>query len=92
MPVAAMIIIDATERTAAMALNQGSAGVNPVNVNPVPISNPLANQLGHGTLVGLYVLNAAILNNPAYADVWGEMFSDNPIYILDTDTIYEPAD
>ncbi|MVO95072.1 hypothetical protein [Rhizobium leguminosarum] len=89
MTVAAMIIIDGTERTAAMALNQGSSGVN---VNPIPISNPMANQLGHGTLVGLYVLNAAMLNNPAYAAVWGEMFADNPIYILDTDTIYEPAD
>lgn len=89
MTVAAMIVLTGTQRDAAMLLNQGSEGIN---VNPIPINNDMANNLGYGTLVGLYVLNAARLNDSAWVAIWGEMFASNPIYVLDTDTIYEPAD
>ncbi|MBY5698390.1 hypothetical protein [Rhizobium leguminosarum] len=85
MPVLAMIIMDATERTAAMALNE----IGVVGVNPRLIDNPLANQLGLGTLLGLYVTGAQLLNDPA-SERWYEMFSDNDIRILDSEVIFLP--
>ncbi|NEJ15522.1 hypothetical protein GR211_22145 [Rhizobium leguminosarum] len=85
MPVLAMIIMDGTERAAAMELNE----VGVVAVNPRLIDNPLANQLGYGTLLGMYVTGAQLMNDPA-SERWYEMFSDNDIRVLDSEVIFLP--
>lgn len=84
MPVQAFIVMDATERAAAMLLNYADAGVNPRKID-----NPLSNLLGFGTLLNMYVVPARLLNDEPY-ERWYEMFSDNAIHILDTDMLFLP--
>jgi hypothetical protein len=85
----AFFILDDTEATAAEALNGSEAAVD-----ARLIDNPLANNLGLGTLQASapnqrFVLPARILNDPLYED-WFSMFSNWPINVLDSDTIFLP--
>lgn len=88
MPVLSFIIMDATERAAAMELNDGNEAVIARQID-----NPMANQLGYGTLYSVtepkYIVNAILLNNPDYAR-WVEMFSDNDIRVMDSEVIFLP--
>ena len=67
MPVQAFIVLDATERAAAMLLNYADAGVNPRKID-----NPLSNLLGFGTLLNMYVVPARLLNDEPY-ERWYEI-------------------
>lgn len=60
------------------------------NVVPIEIDNPLANQLGEGTLVGSYVFPARVLNDDLY-NRYDELCSSYPIYTWDSDVLFTPA-
>ena len=84
MTVLAMILLTPAQATAAENLNTYS-----VRVDCREIDNPLANQLGEGTLVGLSILPARLLNDPMYV-AWYSMCSVLPIRTLDSDILFLP--
>lgn len=53
------------------------------------IDNALANNLGHGTLVGQWVAPARLLNDSEYAR-WVPTLGQLPIYVMDSDTLFVP--
>lgn len=84
MTVQAFILLDAAQKDAAITLN-----TEDVAVAPQPITNALANNLGFGTLVGLFVLPARLLNDAAYA-AWVPSLGSLPIHVMDSDTLFVP--
>lgn len=85
MTVQAWIKMDAAEKDAAVALNDEGAVVDPREV-----TNPLANNLGHGVLVGSFVAPARLLNDPEYGR-WSSSLGVLPIYVLDSETLFLPT-
>lgn len=85
MPVQAFIVLATEQKTAAVALNDDDAAVAPMEIN-----NTLANNLGFGTLVGLFVLPARLLNDPAYA-AWVPPLGTLPIHVMDSETLFVPV-
>ena len=67
-----------------MALNDEE-----IQVLPPEVTNPLADNLGYGTLVGQFVLAARLLNDPDYAR-WGSTLGTYPIHVMDSDTLFGP--
>ena len=84
MPVQAFIVLDTAQKDAAAALNSPDAAVM-----PQAITNPLANNLGFGALVGLFVLPARLLNDAAYA-AWVPSLGSLPIHVMDSETLFLP--
>lgn len=84
MTVQAYIVLDAGQDTAAQALNTPD-----YQVQGQAIVNTLANNLGYGTLVGLYVIPARVLNDPNYG-AWVPTLGSLPIHVLDSDTLFNP--
>lgn len=85
MTVQAFIVLTAEQKTSAEALN-----TEDVAVMAQAINNTLANNLGFGTLVGLYVLPARILNDPAYA-AWVPSLGGLDIHVMDSETLFLPV-
>lgn len=86
MTVQAMIIMTQSERDAAEALNDVNA-----ELGSRQIDNPLANNLGYGTLVGKWIAPARLLNDPAYVR-WVPTLGELPIHILDSDILFLPVE
>lgn len=80
----ANIVMTQAERDAATALDSGG-----IMLGARQINNTLANNLGHGVLVGLWVAPARLLNDPDYAR-WVPTLGSLPIYVLDSDTLFAP--
>lgn len=80
--VLAWIVMDATTKDAAVALNNEE-----VALAPQEITNFLANNLGYGTLVGQFVSPARLLNDPDYA-AWVSLLGSLPIYVMDSATLF----
>lgn len=87
MTVQAWLIYTDADRTAAMALNAGQT----VGVNPRKIDNPLANNIGEGTLVGKYVNGARLLNDPMYTAFYA-FCSTLPIRTIDSEVLFLPEE
>lgn len=86
MTVQAWIVMDSTQKTAAVALNDDE-----IQVRPPEIANALANNLGYGTLVGQFVVGARILNDPDYVR-WVPTLGSLPIHVMDSDTLFPWVD
>lgn len=84
MPTFARIVMTPQQAADAVALNNEDAGVD-----PRVIDNPIANNLGYGTLLGQKVVPARLLNDPDYTPWWATLGS-LPIHVLDDDTIFLP--
>lgn len=82
MTVQAWIIMDQTQRDDATALDDENA-----MLGARQIENPLANNLGHGTLVGQWVAPARLLNDPDYVR-WVPTLGSLPIAVMDSDTLF----
>lgn len=85
MTVQAFIVLDTAQKNAAITLN-----TEDVAVAPQAITNALANNLGFGTLVGLFVLPARLLNDAAYAG-WAPSLGSLPIHVMDSETLFNPV-
>lgn len=84
MTVQAWIIMDQTQRDAATALDDEE-----IKLGARQIDNPLANNLGQGTLVGKWVAPARLLNDPDYVR-WVPTLGNLPIVVMDSDTLFIP--
>lgn len=81
----AWIVLDSTQATDALTLNDDNFAVD-----PIPVDNTLANNLGYGTLVGQYVLPARLLNDPDYSR-WVSSLGSLPIHVMDSETLFLPV-
>ena len=86
--VMAMIILTEEQRNDALALNAANV---PFGMDPRLIDNPIANALGHGTLVGRYIVAARCLND-VNLQAWWPMLTGLPIYVLDGETLFLPPE
>ena len=84
MTVQAWIVMSTSQKNDAVALDDEDAALGPVE-----ITNTLANNLGHGTLVGMWVAPARLLNDPEYQR-WVPTLGQLPIHVLDSETIFPP--
>lgn len=82
MTVQAYIVMTPSERNAAELLNDEDAALGSQE-----ITNTLANNLGHGTLVGQWVAPARLLNDPGYSR-WVPSLGSLPIHVMDSDTLF----
>jgi hypothetical protein len=87
----AFIVVDATQKAAAEALNDQDAAVY-----ARLIDNSLANNLGYGTLYDdapdqRFVIPARVLNDPLYTR-WVSSLGVLSIYVMDSDTIFLPEE
>lgn len=80
----AFIVMTQTERDVATALDGGGIGLGARQID-----NPLSNNLGYGTLVGMWVAPARLLNDPDYAR-WVPTLGTLPIHVMDSDTLFVP--
>lgn len=85
MTVQAFIIMTQQERDDATALDDNNARLGARQVD-----NPLANNLGLGTLVGKWVAPARLLNDPEYTR-WVPTLGGLPISVMDSDTLFIPV-
>lgn len=85
MTVQAWIVMDGTQKDAAVLLNDDD-----IQVQPPEITNALANNLGYGTLVGQFIVGARLLNDPDYTR-WVPTLGTYPIYVMDSDTLFVPV-
>lgn len=86
MTVQAWIVMTGAQKDAAVALNDEE-----IQVQPPEITNPLANNLGYGTLVGQFVVPARLLNDPDYSR-WVPTLGTYPIHVMDSDTLFVPIE
>lgn len=84
MTVLAWIIMDQAQRDAAVALDDEEARLGAMQVD-----NPLANNIGQGTMVGKWVSPARLLNDPLY-ERWLPTLGTYPIAVMDGDTLFIP--
>lgn len=84
MTVQAYIIMTQTERDAGEALNDVDAGLGARQIN-----NSMADNLGRGSMQGLWVSPARLLNDVAYMR-WVLTLGLLPIAVLDSETLFLP--
>ena len=89
MTVFAFIVLTEAQKDAVLAVN-GTPGAFGVEINPRLIDNPMADELGYGTLTGAYICQAALRNEETYAP-WHEPLAAGTIRLLDTDTVVLPS-
>lgn len=82
----AWLILTPAACDAVLALNEPESGVA---VIPREIDNPLANNLGEGTLVGKFVAPARVLNDAEYSAYYA-LCSTMPIRTMDSDVLFVP--
>lgn len=85
MTVQAYIVMTEAQKNAATLLDDEE-----INLGAQEITNPLADNLGYGTLVGKWVSPARLLNDPDYAR-WVPTLGTYDIHIFDTDTLWVPV-
>lgn len=85
MTVQAWIIMTQEQRDDATALDDENAMLGARQVE-----NPLANNLGQGTLVGKWVAPARLLNDPDFSR-WVPTLGILPIAVMDSDTLFIPS-
>ncbi|WP_323012907.1 hypothetical protein [Devosia sp.] len=77
-----------------MTIEQKAAAIllddEEVMLGPREIENPLANNLGLGVLVGMWVAPARLLNDPDYQR-WVPTMGGLPIHVLDSETLFPPV-
>lgn len=78
-------IVMTTEQKDEAELLDSPSGI----LGPREITNPLADNLGYGTLVGKWVAPARLLNDPGYVAFWPTL-GLLPIYVMDSDTLFPP--
>lgn len=81
----AFICMTQQERNEAEALNGGG-----IALGSRQIDNPLANNLGYGTLLGHWVAPARLLNDADYQR-WVPTLGVLPIRVMDADTLFLPV-
>lgn len=84
MTVQAWILMDTAQRDAGEALNGDG-----IALGAREIDNPLANNLGYGTILGMWVSPARLLNDPDYAR-WVPTLGTYPIHVMDSETLFAP--
>jgi len=84
MAVSAWIVMTTAQKDEATLLDDNNA-----MIGARVIDNPLANNLGQGTLVGKWVAPARLLNDPEYSR-WVPTLGALPIVVMDSDTIFIP--
>lgn len=84
MTVQAYIVMTPAQRDAAELLNDED-----VAIGAQEITNPMANNLGLGVLVGKWVAPARLLNDPDYSR-WASSLGSLPISVLDSETLFLP--
>ena len=84
MTVQAWIIMTQQQRDDATALDDEDA-----MLGARQIDNPLANNLGLGTLVSKWVAPARLLNDPEYVR-WVPTLGVLPISVMDSETLFAP--
>lgn len=85
MTVQAWIVMDSQQRDDATALDG-----NGVALGAQQIENALANNLGYGTIVGMWVAPARLLNDPDYVR-WVPTLGTLPIHVMDSATLFIPV-
>lgn len=86
MTVQAWIVMTPAEKNAAVALDGDG-----VALGPLEITNALADNLGYGTMVGMWVAPARLLNDPDYTR-WVATLGEMPIHVMDSDTLFPPPE
>lgn len=86
MTVQAYILMTQEERDDATELDGGG-----VALGAQQIDNPLANNLGYGTIVGMWVSPARLLNDSDYVR-WVPTLGTLPIHVMDSATLLLPVD
>lgn len=84
MPVLAFIVMTQAQRDDAELLNDMDAGLGARQID-----NPLADNLGYGTLLNLWVSPARLLNDPDYVR-WVPTLGTYPIHVMDSETLFVP--
>jgi len=79
------IVMTTEERDEALLLNPDGVA----KISPRVIDNPLADNLGHGVLLGKWVAPARVLNDPEY-ERWLPSLGVLPIRLLDDEIIFLP--
>jgi len=82
MTVQAWIVMTTTDKNTATLLDDENAALGAREV-----VNPLANNLGYGTLVGNWIAPARLLNDPDYVR-WVTTLGILPIYVMDSETLF----
>jgi hypothetical protein len=86
MTVQAWIVLTEDQKDEAVLLDG-----NGIALGPRLVENPLANNLGYGTLVGKWVSPARLLNDPDYQR-WVPTLGLLPIHVMDSETLFPPFD
>lgn len=86
MAVQAMILMTTEQNNAAKALDNEDRRLGGRQIN-----NPLANSLGLGALVGLWIAPARLLNNQDYAEYIAAV-EGCPIHVFDSEVLFLPEE
>lgn len=89
MTVQACMLLSPAMTASAIALNSASAANGGGQVNPRLIDNPLANNLGVGSVLGFGYFSAYLLNSPSYATFY-DLLKNQPIYVFDSSVLFLP--
>lgn len=85
MSVQAWIVLTGSQKNAAVELNDGE-----IQVDPMEVTNHLADNLGYGAMLGSFVLPARLLNDTDYSR-WVPTLGTYPIHVMDSDTLFAPV-
>lgn len=85
MPIQSWLIFTPEQNEDVLEINETTSGL--ARVIPRQIDNPLANNLGEGTLLGNFVAPASIIVAPNYSDFYA-LCSTLPIRTMDSDIIF----
>lgn len=80
-----LIVPDQETEDAIEALNADHVGIAVIGF---PINNPTADTLGHGTLVGKWVIPASLLTDPLFVD-WYDLIKDLEPLTTDSDNLFK---
>lgn len=82
----AFILMTSEQAAEAELLNGGG-----IELGAREINNPLSNNLGLGTLLGMRVSAARLLNDPEYQR-WVPTLGTYPIHVIDSETLFLPEE
>ena len=84
-----MVMINWIVLTAQDCIDVVSLNGEHARIEPREINNPAANNLGKGTLLGLFVIASRVLNNNVY-DRWIDLLDNFPRHDIDSDSLFLP--
>ena len=85
----AWLIMTSAQNLDVLAINLTTT--HPSRIIPREINNPLANNLGEGTLLGKFVAPARLLNDPLSVDFY-TLCGTMPIRTIDSDILFLPVE